>query len=123
MKTVSKCMAAVLMLLPVSPALADMQAEIRHLLDYLGTPGCEFERNGSVYDAGKARAHLERKYEHIRSRVHETEDFIRYAATGSSMTGSKYHVTCNGRRHASAGWLQAELSRYRDNPPGAAAPE
>ena len=77
--------------------------------------GCEFERNGTVYASGEARAHMERKYNYVKSRVDVAEDFIRYAATESSMSGKKYHVTCNGMKQASADWLQEELSRYRES--------
>jgi hypothetical protein len=112
------------LLLASSPfALAGTQDEIEHLLQYIENSGCEFERNGTVYDSKKARSHIERKYNYIESRVDETEDFIKYAATRSSMSGKKYQVTCNGKQQASAEWLHTELSKYRANPAAAAALE
>lgn len=113
-------MAAAFLLASSSSVLADMQDEIQHLLRFIESSGCEFERNGKVYDSKKARSHIESKYNYIESRVDETEDFIKYAATESSMSGRKYQVTCNGKQQASADWLHDELSRYRTNP-GAAA--
>lgn len=101
------------LLVPAYPALADMQGEIQHLLQYVEDTACEFERNGTVYDSKQARAHIERKHDYVNSRIEETEDFIRYAATGSSISGKHYHVTCNGIRQTSAEWLNDELSRYR----------
>jgi hypothetical protein len=38
----------------------------------------------------------------------------------SSMSGRKYHVTCNGKKQASAEWLHDELARYRNKTPGVA---
>ena len=63
--------------------------------------------------AVEARAHIRRKYDHIKDRVNSTEDFIRYAASESSMSGKKYHATCNGQTITSGEWLSKELERYR----------
>ena len=114
-------MAAALLLAAPPLVLADMQNEIQHLLRFIESSGCEFERNGTVYDSKKARSHIERKYDYIESRVDETEDFIKYAATESSMSGRKYNVKCNGSKQTSAEWLLDELSRYRASPAAAAA--
>ncbi len=120
---ITRYMTAAFLLASSSFALADMQAEVRHLLRYIESSGCEFERNGTVYDAKKARSHIERKYDYIESRVDNTEDFIKYAATESSMSGRKYMVTCDGGQETSAEWLHEELSRYRANTAAAAAQE
>jgi membrane-associated phospholipid phosphatase len=54
-----------LMLVPAAraapPAMA--QTETNHLLDFVGSSGCEFYRNGSWYDAKRAQAHLRSKYQ------------------------------------------------------------
>jgi hypothetical protein len=63
---------------------------------------------------------MQRKYDYVKSYVDKTEDFIKYAATESSMSGKKYHVTCNGNKQTSAEWLGNELTRYRSKSPGAA---
>ncbi len=96
---------------------APMAEEIDHLLDFVEASGCRFERNGSTYDSGEARAHMERKYDYIRKRIRTTEDFIRYAASESSMTGRKYHATCDGKIITSQEWLTQELQRYRQRHP------
>ena len=98
----ARYMTAVLLLASSSLVLADMQDEIQHLLRYVESSGCEFERNGTVYDSKEARSHIERKYNYVGSWVDETEDFIKYAATESSMSGRKYQVICNGKQQASA---------------------
>lgn len=120
---IARYIAASCLLASSSFALADMQDEIQHLLRYIESSGCEFERNGTVYDSKKARSHIERKYDYIESRVDETEDFIKYAATESSMSGRKYQVTCNGRQQNSADWLREELSKYRASAAAAAVLE
>jgi hypothetical protein len=114
---------ALLALLPAIIGVADAaapgaaaQAEISHLLSYLGTSGCEFQRNGSWHDARAARAHPEKKYRYLanRSLIGSAEDFIDRAATSSSVTGETYYVRCPPNQAvASADWLRAELERLR----------
>ncbi len=120
---IARYMAAALLLKSSSLVFAGMPDEIQHLLRYIESSGCDFERNGTVYDSGQARSHIERKYDYIESRIDNTEDFIKYAATESSISGEKYHVACNGKRQTSAEWLHDELSRYRANPVAAARVE
>jgi hypothetical protein len=69
----------------------------------------------------QARSHIERKYDYIESRVDDTEDFIKNAATESSMSGRKYYVTCDANKRTSAEWLHDELLKYRASPATAAA--
>jgi hypothetical protein len=115
MKTIARYTGLILLLGLALAAVvqAEMQDEIQHLLQFVENSGCEFERNGTIYDSKEARAHIEKKYDYVRSYVDETEDFIKYAATESSISGRKYHVICGDRKLASADWLHQELSRYR----------
>lgn len=87
--------------------------EIDHLLQYVGDSSCTFVRNGSEYPAAKARDHLASKYRFVGSRISSAEDFIRYLATQSSMSGEPYHVKCGSIDAPSGAWLTAELNRYR----------
>ena len=92
------------------------QAEIAHLLDYVATPGCQFNRNGSWHAGLDARSHLRKKYDYLvkRSLLTNAESFIERAATGSSMSGKDYLVRCGGGKAvASAVYLTEELSRFR----------
>lgn len=98
------------------PPAATAQAEIAHLLSYLETSGCRFNRNGSWYDPKQARAHLESKSRYLteRGQIATAEDFIVKAATRSSATGMAYLVRCGtGPPEPSGDWLSAELARYR----------
>ena len=92
---------------------ASTSDEIEHLLNFVADSGCIFERNGTSYDSVEARVHIQRKYDHVKDRVDSTEDFIRYAASKSSMSGRKYHATCSGQTISSEEWLTQELKRYR----------
>ena len=92
------------------------RSEVEHLLTYLERSGCDFERNGTWYNAVDARAHLEKKYRYLvdRDLVTKAEDFIARAAAQSSMSGQPYQVRCAGTRATpSAAWLTNELQRYR----------
>lgn len=87
--------------------------EIEHLMDYIGASTCRFVRNGKVYDAAAARAHIQKKYDYGRKRIRTAEDFIRYAATASSMSGKPYRIRCGAQEMLCADWLAEELRRYR----------
>ena len=90
--------------------------ESSHLLEYLNSSTCEFNRNGSWYKADKAAAHLNRKYEYLIQigRISSAEDFIERAATESSMSGKPYLVKCsNGSPVTSNSWFKEELAKYR----------
>ena len=75
--------------------------------------GAAFLRNGSEHTAAEAADHLRLKWKNAGKRVRTAEDFIRYCATGSSMSGRKYRIRlADGREMDSADWFNAELRRY-----------
>lgn len=116
MPCISRIAAAALALALCGPAMsaaADSAREIAHLLDYIQTSGCTFVRNGEAADAPSARAHVARKYDYVSSRVQSAEDFIRLAATRSSVSGEPYRVRCADGEAATGDWLLQELARYR----------
>lgn len=91
-------------------------SEIRALVSALGESGCRFQRNGRWHDAGAARDHLQRKYDHARRRGLDgtAEDFIERAGSRSSITGRPYKVACPGQPERPAGeWLRERLARLR----------
>lgn len=102
------------MFLPSPCRAADTDAEIQHLLDFIGNSECIFIRNGAEYDSADALKHIKRKNDATRRRIKTTEDFIRLAATQSSMSGKPYKVRCGGGEMPCADWLCDELSRYRE---------
>ncbi len=90
-------------------------------MDALSASGCQFQRNGSWYDAQEARAHLQRKYDYLlkKDKVDTAEQFIQRAASQSSMSGRAYRVQCAGKEQDAAGWFTRQLQDLR----GAATPK
>lgn len=106
-----------------APLPAAAQGEITYLLDYLAKSGCAFQRSGTWHDAVAARKHLEMKLDYLQRRamVNSAEDFLKLAATSSSMFGDVYQVRCGTQAPVpSAEWLGAELARLRQPKPAAA---
>jgi hypothetical protein len=113
---------AVLLLVAASlTALADpappvARAEIDALLTKLQSSACEFNRNGSWYNADQAKSHLQMKLRYLEDRnlVQTAEQFIERAATGSSMSGKPYLVRCSPSAPVeSSVWLTTELKAVR----------
>ena len=94
-------------------AAINTDVEINHLLNFISNSGCQFIRNGTEYSVKDARKHIEKKYKYFKSQVNTTEDFIKYTATKSSMTGELYQVRCDKVLQASGQWLTKELELYR----------
>ncbi len=92
---------------------AATRQEIVHLMDYIAASECRFIRNGKVYDAQTAREHIQKKYDYLQSRIRSAEDFIRFAASKSSMSGEPYRIACGAKTVLCAEWLHAELLRFR----------
>lgn len=96
------------------------EAEIGHLNDYLLASQCEFNRNGTWYNATDAVAHLKLKVEFLNSigELASSEDFIKKVASGSSASGKPYLVRCGIAGAATIAetgpWFRAELARFRD---------
>ena len=98
---------------PLAPAV---KAEIDGLLGKLEASGCQFDRNGTLYPAAEARAHLVRKLEVLQDRglVQTTEQFIELAASGSSTSGKPYRVKCGNDAPVESGkWLYSRLQDMR----------
>lgn len=89
------------------------QAEIDHLLAFVGTSQCTFIRNGTDYPATEAREHLTSKFNYAKGKIATAEEFIRYLATESSMSGEPYRVKCDGKVIPAGAWLADELRRFR----------
>jgi hypothetical protein len=92
------------------------RAEVAHLLKYLETSGCQFQRNGSWYPPARAASHLNQKYEYMLKKglVTNTESFIEGAASASSASGKPDSVQCGDSAAVpSATWLRGELQRFR----------
>ena len=95
-------------------ALADTETEIEHLLKFVASTSCQYERNGTLYDGAEAKSHIQKKYDHFRHKIKSSEEFIKYSATNSTMSGKKYKIHCeNTPIQNSSDWLLDELKKYR----------
>ena len=98
----------------IGTAIADTQQEIDHLLEFVASTTCQYERNGNVYDGARAVKHINRKYEYFKDEINSAEDFIKYSATKSTMSGKHYKIHCsNVPVQNSSDWLLDELQKYR----------
>lgn len=90
--------------------------EVNHLLDFVKNSGCTINRNGTDHPAEKGVGHIEKKYDYFRDDISNTEEFIEYSATRSTMSGDYYTVSCpNKKTIRTQDWLMAELKRFRSD--------
>ncbi len=93
------------------------KGEIEHLLSYIEHSGCQFCRNGTWYDdTEKVRHHVELKYDYFmkKGQINSAEDFIKWAASKSEMSGKPYLVKSGNQPPILLSqWLFEELERYR----------
>ena len=95
-------------------ALAGTQQEIEHLLNFVANTSCQYERNGEMHDGKEARNHIQKKFEYYKNKIKTAEDFIKYAATESKLSGKKYKVYCPDTPvQTSSDWLLKELIKFR----------
>ena len=106
---------AATVLVPIE-SQADTEIEIKHILEYIENSKCSFIRNGKEYNTKEALVHILNKYVYTKRWIKSAEDFIKYTATKSSMSGRPYTVRCDGRENLCAEWLSEELSRFRKKP-------
>lgn len=90
------------------------ETEINALLQFIKATSCQYERNGDFYSGVEAAKHVQKKYNYYQDDIKTTEDFIRYSATKSMMSGKKYLIHCQGKTSiTSEQWLLTELVRIR----------
>ncbi len=69
---------------------------------------------GTRHPAAEGVSHIEKKYNYFRDDIESTEDFIKYSATKSTMSGDYYTVSCPGKKTIKTkDWLLSELQRFR----------
>jgi len=92
-------------------------AALIHSIEVL--PGAKFIRNGSSFSGKDAADHLRMKLGNAGGRVQTAEQFIRYIASGSSMSGEPYQIQlADGRKITSAAFFNEELKQL-EAPPSA----
>jgi flagellar biosynthesis regulator FlaF len=93
---------------------AGSKEEINHLIKFVQQTECTYERNGDMHTGIEAVEHIKKKYDYFIEDIESTEDFIKYAATKSKMSGKYYLVHCPSKAIVkSKDWLLDELQRFR----------
>lgn len=113
-----RLVAAMLALISIVSHAEEMDAMESRKIEYLiasieTLENAEFIRNGRAHDAGAAADHLRLKLRKAGSRVKTAQDFIRYCATGSSMSGKPYQIRfADGRTVATGEYLRQQLDGF-----------
>lgn len=115
-----KILSALTLLLPLHGYTSNLNPEsekqIDHLLSFISSSSCKFMRNGTWHEASDAAKHINKKYDYVLGKglVDTPEDFIKYSATKSSLSGRKYKVKCGVEPEIeSSEWLLTELALFR----------
>jgi hypothetical protein len=107
---------ALTMALLAGSVLAGTQAEIDHLLNFVANTSCQYDRNGTIHDGPEARDQINIKFVYHKKKFKTTEDFIKFSATKSMMSGKKYKIRCPDSEAVFASdWLLDELKTFREN--------
>jgi hypothetical protein len=95
MKKISAVLAILLLLVAVRVCAEDVSetARIQYLIASVeALEGAKFIRNGSEHDARAAADHLRLKLKAAGNKVKTAQDFIKFCASRSSMTGEPYLI-------------------------------
>lgn len=105
---------AIFATLNVAQAATTVDDEIQHLLQFIASTSCQYERNGDVHTGSEAAVHIRKKYDYFKDKISSAETFISYSATRSASSGKSYRVLCAGKPiQDSDKWLLEELANYR----------
>lgn len=95
---------------PAEKAMTEGE-KIAALLDCVERSNVVFIRNGNEYPPKEARKHLQMKLSRAGGRVRTAEDFIKYIASRSYLSGRPYTVRFpDGRTMETGAWLRAMLT-------------
>ena len=102
------------------PAPAE-SVRIEYLLTVVASlHDAQFIRNGTAYDSTAAVSHMRTKLHAAGSRVKTAEDFVRYCASTSSISGKPYEIRFpDGHVVTSADFLRQKLVEFDKERDGA----
>jgi hypothetical protein len=93
---------------------ADLQETIDYLVEFIRASDVVFIRNDKEHTSLEAAEHMLKKYKYAKRKVKTPEDFIKFCASESTVSGKPYHVRLgDGTTLTSAAWLLAALEDYR----------
>ena len=112
------CLAAVAQ---AGAAATSESSRIEYLLTVVASlHDAQFIRNGKAYDSAAAVSHMRTKLRVAGGRVKTAEDFIRYCASESSVSGEPYEIRfADGRVVMSAEFLRQKLLEFDTQNPAA----
>ena len=116
--SMGRVLAIAVLTVAVCAAAADRSAAEDARIEYLlatvaSLHDAQFIRNGTSYDSVAAVKHLRLKLRAAGGRVKTGEDFIRYCASESSMSGKPYEIRlADGRILPSADFLRQKLLEF-----------
>ena len=120
MRSRARIAAMMLALVALLPAIASAaspveERRIEFLINSIDAlPGAQFIRNGVSYDSHAAADHLRLKRRQAGARIANADDFIRYCASTSSMSGIPYRIRfADGHEVTSETFLRAQLLNFR----------
>jgi Family of unknown function (DUF5329) len=58
------------------------ESEVNHLLKFIETTDCQYERNGDKHTGKEAAEHIKKKYDYFKDKIVSAEDFIETAING-----------------------------------------
>lgn len=94
----------------------EQKIEIDHLLQFVKNSACKVDRNGSFHDGKDVVSHIQKKYNYFEDDIETAEDFIKYSATKSTMSGRHYTAKCGDKKPIKTkDWLLIELREFRSN--------
>jgi hypothetical protein len=121
MKNISVVLMVLLSLVAADAFAQDFSetAKIQYLIASVETlEGAKFIRNGHEYDGRAASAHLRLKLKIAGKKVKTAEDFIKYCASKSSMTGEPYLMRfADGTTVKSEVYFRDKLKTFTTNKP------
>lgn len=99
-------------MLVAAPAPTDAQRIEALIQAVADLEGASFLRNGTAHTPKEAADHLRLKWKKAGGRVKTAPDFIRYCASGSSLSGKPYEIRLkNGQTVLARDWFWTELKR------------
>ena len=121
MKNISVVVMVLLSLVAVDTVAQDFseKAKIEYLIASVETlEGAKFIRNGHEYDARAASDHLRLKLKMAGKKVKTAEDFIKFCASKSSITGEPYLMRfADGTTVKSEVYFMNKLKTFATNRP------
>lgn len=87
--------------------------EIRDMYNFIHCSDVVYIRNGREYSVDAAINHIKRKHKRFHKKIKSTEDWIKYCATKSIMSGRYYMVRDGNIKMRCCDWLLKNLKKYR----------